>query len=153
MRDSNTKTSHQELMELPYDVFETNILQVARYLFVGLDQNAKQDLTPALKISQVVFGWQYGQVFAKQILTLINDVLQVRSSEFNYHCPNCAKYRMFATQPERYLINSLHFYRRQNQSIYRSNALLLCEGGDSSAVFKSIRLISTTACQIGVKIN
>jgi hypothetical protein len=135
------RAQYQTLDAMPFDVVETHILHVARLFFVGFHHPKSQAWMSAIFTAEHLFGTSQGAVTAARILQVVNSARYVRSAGFNYCDPNCVDCARFVTKEERYLIMALHSLRRRKQSDARTQAMLLCQGGDHAPFMGALRLL------------
>ncbi|MDE0970325.1 MAG: hypothetical protein OSA51_13155 [Octadecabacter sp.] len=121
---------YQTLDQLSFDMAETHILTIARLFFVSFHHPKSQAWMSAIFTSEDLFGEAQGAKIAAQILQTVNSVRHVRRSGFSYCDPNCEDCAQFVTKEERYLVLALHCLRRGKLSDARTQAMLLCQGGD-----------------------
>lgn len=117
-----------------FDPFERHILTLARLFMMTFHRPEMQTWAHAFEHAETLFGPVAGPVLNKAILSVVEQTRATRGSGFAYcdpYCPNC---RPFLTNEERYLITVLHQLRRGRNNEAALQAMLLCEGRDTTAV-------------------
>ena len=132
---------YQTLDQLSFDKAETNILAIARLFFVGFHYPNSQAWMSAIFTSEHLFGEAQGAKIAVRILQTVNSVRHVRRSGFSYCDPNCVDCAQFITKEERYLVMALHCLRHGKLSDARTQAMLLCQGGDYTQFMSVLGLL------------
>lgn len=129
--------------QLPFDSDEGHVLHIARLFFISFHYPTSQAWMPAIFTAEKLFDCPQGATIAARVLQVVNTVRFVRSAGFSYcdpACPDCAKY---ITKEERYLVAALHSARRGRMSDVRTQAMLLCQGGDHAPFLAALGLLVT----------
>lgn len=134
---------YQMQNQLPFDTDERHVLHIARLFFVSFHYPTSQAWMPAIFTAEQLFDSPAGAVIAARVLQVVNTVRFVRSAGFSYCDPGCSDCSKYITKEERYLVAALHSARRGRMSDARTQALLLCQGGDHAPFLAALALLVT----------
>lgn len=129
---------YERLDEHPFDSFEKNVLRLARLFFLSFHYPQQQAWISAFEFADSEFGQNTGPQIAKSILDMVNAMRATRRSGFSYCDPHCKECSAFMTREERYLISTVHQFRRGQSITAQMNVMLLCEGGDGIQLINRI---------------
>ncbi len=127
------------LARQPFDEFEKQVLQIARMFFVTFHVPNSQMWMEAFQFAEHEFPAPFGATLANAILIYVESMRRVRANSFNYHDPHCPGCSQQLTDEERYLISVIHHLRQGEMGQAQLNAMLLCEGRDSSKMLEAAR--------------
>ncbi|MEM7472579.1 MAG: hypothetical protein AAF340_14620 [Pseudomonadota bacterium] len=138
--------SYERLEDHPFDAFEKNVLTLARLFFLSFHLPKRQAWVSAFQFGEDRFGKSSGAAVAKGVMEIVNAMRSTRTSGFGYCDAFGAECSASLTREERYLISTLHHMRNQNPTAAAMNAMLLCEGADTTAYMARIdQLIALTS--------
>ena len=100
-----------------------------------------QTWVQAFEHAEALFGPVAGPVINKAVLAVVEQTRDTRGSGFAYCDPYCHHCRPFLTNEERYLITVLHLLRRGRNNEAALQAMLLCEGSDTTAVMDRFHVL------------
>lgn len=123
-----------DLAEAGFDVFESGLLTVLRHFCASFAQPQSHGWTQAFGVATEMWGISAGPKTAQAVFYVLDAMQRTRSSVFQYTNPNCSRCSTRLTGNERHMMRMLHAVRRGQNSDARIDAMLLVEGGDSSAI-------------------
>ena len=134
--------NYTQLADLNFDLFEVQTLEIARYFFYAFAEPESEAWIEAFRRAEMTFPAPFGATIANAILIALNDMGAARTRPFSFVNPGCKNCGKRITDEERYLLSALQNTRRGHRSTAETACLLLCEGGDSSALIASLERIA-----------
>lgn len=125
-----------------FDVFETNVLEIARHFFLAFAEPESEAWIDAFRRAEQAFPVPFGATIANAVLIAIQDMRRSRIRLFTYSNPRCIECSKLITDEERYFMTALQSIRRARFGMAETNCLLLCEGGDATALLASLERIA-----------
>ncbi len=116
------------------DGFETGLLTVLRHFCVSFAEPRSQGWTHGYGMATHLWGISAGPKAAQAAFYVLDAMQRTRVSMFQYNNPACAVCCARLTANERHMMRMLHAVRRGQSGAARLEAMLLVEGGDSSAM-------------------
>lgn len=132
--------------------FETAFLDVARHLFETYENPQSQCWMTAFLKAEQVFDPPFGATIAHAIAITIKAVSSERLRGFSYYRSTSPIAARAVTDEERYLVLALRAIREHDHSAARLNALLICEGGDSSPLLAALERIAVITGDVSVPV-
>lgn len=128
----------KERSDLSLDDFERGTLTVARHLFQTYAAPESQCWMDAFMAAERAFQPPFGATIAHAISLLVNELRTARQRTFTFYEAGHAFADTAMTREERYLIQTIQLIRSGAYSGARTQAMLLCDGGDCSGVLAAI---------------
>lgn len=125
------------LKSLDFDDFEISVLEIARFYFATFANPASQLWVTALQRAETQFEAPFGATIAHAILIAVENMREARQTGFSFLDPTCPLCSQYISPEERYFLSVLHEVRRHNKSAAKTNAMLICEGGDDQPLIES----------------
>ncbi|WP_299924499.1 hypothetical protein [uncultured Pelagimonas sp.] len=117
---------------------DRDVLKAMRLVFQTFANPASQGWTLGLTVVRGSFAHRdAGEVF-HAIVAVIDALRRARKSGFHFTNPDCANCSQYLCDDERLLMGSLTACREGRRSVSHANALLLCEGNDTSALLDGL---------------
>lgn len=136
------QAGHSLIADCNFDEFETHVLGIARHFFLAFAEPHSEAWVEAFRRAEQVFPVPFGATIANAILIALNDMRRSRVRTFTYTNPRCERCLQHVTDEERYLVSALRDIRRGNHGSAKTNCMLLCEGGDTSALLRALERIA-----------
>ena len=128
-----------DLAESDLDGFEIGLLGVLRHFCVSFAEPRSQCWTLGFGMATDRWGISAGPKAAQAVFYVLDAMQRTRVSMFQYNNPACPVCSARLTGSERHMMRMLHAVRRRQSSEARINAMLLVEGGESSAMLAAAR--------------
>lgn len=135
------------LDDLPFDATERCVLDIARRLFMTFAMPATQSWIGALNAGTRHFGSD-GLLVAQRAAQVLETLRTSRRDDFCFVNPDCPCCRNRITSEERYLLASLHAFRRGRRSEAVLNAMFVCGSEDHRALLDRIAVLALDLAQI-----
>ena len=90
----------------------------------------------------------YGATLAHAITIALRELRTARQISFSYHKHGSLTAESAVTEDERYLVLTLRTIREGRLSEARSNAIMLCAGGDSNGLLSALERICVLTGEI-----
>lgn len=130
------------------DTFETTFLSVCRYFFESFQKPESQCWMNAFMEAEQRFAPPFGATLAHAITIALKELREVRQIPFSYHKHGSFAAEQAVTDDERYLVLTLRAIREGRLSEARSNAIMLCAGGESKALLGALERICVLTGEI-----
>lgn len=134
MAQHSDPSTTYDLAEAGLDTFECDLLTVMRHFCVSFAEPRSQGWTYGYGLATELWGISAGPKAAQAVFYVLDAMQRTRMSVFQYNNPACAVCSARLTGNERHMMRMLHAVRRGLNSEARIDAMLLVEGGDSSAM-------------------
>lgn len=125
-----------------YDVFEKDILVIARLFFMTFTAPQSHSWIDAFEGANARFGPPFGATIAIAIADVIRSLGQCRTTPFQFISPHCLSCRQKISEEERYLLSAFQATRHNRRSDVMTFAMLMCEGNDASKVIAALERLS-----------
>jgi len=123
------------------DTFETTFLSVCRYFFESFQKPESQCWMNAFMEAERRFPPPFGATLAHAITIALKELRTARQISFSYHKQGSLAAEKAVTDDERYLVLTLRAIREGRLSEARSNAIMLCAGGESKGLLSALERI------------
>jgi hypothetical protein len=127
-----------ERKALGMDEFEVTFLSVARHLFANFHAPENHCWMDAFMEAERSFPPPFGATIAHAIAYIVEAMRCTRHSMFSYIRNDDASADLAITREERYLVQVLRAMRSGAHTQARTQAMLLCDGGDTGKLLAAI---------------
>lgn len=132
------------LSSLHADHIDYAFLSAARYFFLSFANNDHSAWIATILGAEDFFPFGDSLNAVRGALALVHEMRCSRRSNFCFSNPRCPCCAAIVTQDERYLLQMIQAARRGSGSQVASNAMLLCEGNDTSRVIAAAYTFAET---------
>lgn len=131
------------LIETGLDFCECAVLDTVRHFLLSYTKQNYPHWETALELCDQHFGENYGPLTSASVLNVIRALRRSRKTCFRFNNPHCAGCRTKLTDCERLFFRALRFARMGNRPKARMEALILCEGFDTSALLEAMERLAS----------
>ena len=132
----------QPVSKAGLDQVEIGLLAVFRHFIASFAAPDQQAWTTALRLACDLWGPKDGAPVAVALLEVTDAMRRARRSMFHFSNPNCPCCRGALTANERHVITLIHAIRRGRLTDARTQAMLLCEGHDTTEVLHTATVLA-----------
>ncbi|MCV6584212.1 MAG: hypothetical protein OIF47_01620 [Marinibacterium sp.] len=143
--DTHSHHSHPDdrrVEDCGFDTFETNLLEIARYVLLSFSAPESHAWIEAFRIAETRLTPPFGATIAHAMVITLNKMRVSRAGVFNYINPECTHCSGFITNEERYLFTALQAVRQGRRGVAETHCMLLCEGGDTGPLMAALERVA-----------
>ncbi|MEM6464820.1 MAG: hypothetical protein AAF724_23215 [Pseudomonadota bacterium] len=143
-RNQHSDERNALIADQGFDRDEKVLLHVARLYFLAYTDPCEPHWEQAIDHCVGSFGPGRGPRIAYGVTDVLRAMREARKGVFRFTNPCCAKCAARLTDGERLLINTIASMRRGDKARARVNALMLCEGHDTSILLDAAQRLSAS---------
>ncbi|NUB44328.1 hypothetical protein GEU84_008035 [Fertoebacter nigrum] len=124
------------------DGFETGLLALLRHFCASFATPETQGWVLAFRIAVERWGPRDGPATGQALLAVAQAMRLTRRSVFVFSNPLCPGCRAVITPNERHMMRMIHAARRGRAGEARAEAMLLCEGQDTTHLLQAVEALA-----------
>jgi hypothetical protein len=134
---------------LGLDAFELAALAIMRLIFASFADPASHAWLRAARAAETCF--EDGDAGARflDLLRVVREMRMARQTPFRFSNADCACCAGVVTEAERHLMLAMRAARRGDRGTANAQALMLCEGGDTSGLLAALHDLPPAAIRAG----